>query len=101
MNDPLTRLKEDYAAGGYEFVTVTEGPDENITRQLTQASERTIRLPGGGNIVIDRCEAMTVIDVNTASSAGKGSKERTVTETNLEACVQIAQPTQTTLSFSL
>ena len=91
VNDPLTRLKEDYAAGGFECVTVTDGPDEKITRQLKQASERTIRLPGGGNIVIDRCEAMTVIDVNTASSAGKGSKERTVTETNLEACAAIAQ----------
>lgn len=90
-NDPMTRLKEDYAAGGYECVTVPEGPDETISRQLKQASERTVRLPGGGNIVIDRCEAMTVIDVNTASSAGQGSKERTFLETNLEACAAIAQ----------
>ena len=91
VNDPLARLKEDYAAGGYETVTVTDGPGDEISRQLKQASERTVRLPGGGNIVIDRCEAMTVIDVNTASSNGKGSKERTFLETNLEACGEIAR----------
>ena len=91
VNDPLTRLKEDYAAGGYDCVTVPDGPGDAIGRQLKQAAERTVRLGGGGNIVIDRCEAMTVIDVNTASSAGKGSKERTILETNLEACGEIAR----------
>lgn len=90
-DDPLTRLKEDYAAGGFE--TETAGPDTGaaIARQLKLAAERTLRLPGGGNIVIDRCEAMTVIDVNTASFAGDGTKEQTVLETNLEACDAIAQ----------
>ena len=90
-DDTLTRLKEDYASGGYESVTETCGPGPEISRQLRQAAERTVRLPGGGDIVIDRCEAMTVIDVNTASSAGKESKERTVLETNMEACEVIAQ----------
>ncbi len=91
QDSPLARLKADYAAGGYEIVYETEDPGPDIARQLKQAAERTLRLPGGGNIVIDRCEAMTVIDVNTASSAGRGSKQRTVLETNLEACEMIVR----------
>lgn len=90
-DDPLTRLKEDYAAGGYETVIEENGPGPEISRQLKQAQERIIWLPGGGNIVIDRCEAMTVIDVNTSSAAAQGSKEQTVLHTNLEACETIAQ----------
>ena len=90
-DDPLVRLKADYAAGGYEIVNETGEPGPDIIRQLKQAVERTLKLPGGGNIVIDRCEAMTVIDVNTASSAGSGTKQRNVLETNLEACGLIAQ----------
>lgn len=89
--DPYSRLAEDYASGGFETVAATQEPDPEISRQLRQAGERRVRLPGGGNIVFDRCEAMTVIDVNTASSAGQGSKEQTVLETNLEACEAIAQ----------
>ena len=84
-------MKADYAAGGYEIVNETGEPGPDIIRQLKQAVERTLKLPGGGNIVIDRCEAMTVIDVNTASSAGSGTKQRNVLETNLEACGLIAQ----------
>ena len=91
QDNPLERLKADYVFGGYEIAEETGEPGPEIKRQLKEASERTLRLPGGGNIVIDRCEAMTVIDVNTASFAGAGSKERTVTETNLEACELIAQ----------
>ena len=91
QDDPLERLKADYISGGYETAEETGEPGLEIKRQLKEASERTLRLPGGGNIVIDRCEAMTVIDVNTASFAGAGSKEMSVTKTNLEACALIAQ----------
>lgn len=90
-DDPAERLREDYAAGGIDGITEVTESDPEIRRQLHQAGERTVRLPGGGNIVIDRCEAMTVIDVNTASMAVRGSKERTVLETNLEACDAVAQ----------
>ena len=90
-DDPAERLREDYAAGGIDGTAEITETDPEIRRQLKQAGERTMRLPGGGNIVIARCEAMTVIDVNTASMAGKGSKERTVLETNLEACEAAAQ----------
>ena len=87
----VDQLLEDYARDGTETVQETAEADADIVRQLRQAKERTVRLPGGGNIVVDRCEAMTVIDINTASAAGAGSKQRTVLETNLEACGIIAQ----------
>ena len=90
-SDPVQRIREDYGAGGFQEVTEPDGPGPDIRRQLREADERLLRLPGGGNIVIDRCEAMTVIDVNSASSAGAVSKEQTVTETNLEACEIIAR----------
>ncbi len=85
------RLREDYAKNGVDdILTVTEA-DNQVIRQLRQAFERTVHLHGGGNIVVDRCEAMTVIDINTASYTGGDSKERTILETNLEACEVIAQ----------
>ena len=86
----IARIREDYARYGFEAVS-EDIPDPEISRQLRAASERKIRLQGGGNIIIDRCEAMTVIDVNTASSRGEQTKEQTVLETNLEACAVIAQ----------
>ena len=90
-DDPAERLTKDYAAGGIDAITQVSDEDPEIRRQLKQAGKRTVRLPGGGNIVIDRCEAMSVIDVNTASMNGNGSKERTVLVTNLEACEAAAQ----------
>jgi len=89
-NDNAERIRDDYSSGGYEITAATDDMEREIKRQLKEAGERKLQLPGGGNIVIDRCEAMTVIDVNTAS-AGKGEKERIVTETNLEACAAIAR----------
>lgn len=87
----ITRLKEDYAAGGYDIATESDAVKQEIEHQLKQAYERKIRLPGGGTVVIDRCEAMTVIDVNTSSFTGAGFKELTILHTNLEACELIAQ----------
>ncbi|WP_421616876.1 Rne/Rng family ribonuclease [Brevibacillus sp. TJ4] len=60
--------------------------------QLHQALQRQVPLPGGGSIVIDRTEAMTVIDVNTGAFTGKGGQQReqAVAATNLEAATVIA-----------
>ena len=87
-------LRDDYQSRGIDAITEVSGLSADLKRQLSDAEGRRIRLPHGGNIVIDRCEAMTVIDVNTASSAGAGEKERTVTETNLDACAEIAIQTR-------
>src|SRR5208283_3281044 len=58
--------------------------DYRIDEQLTKALERKVWLPSGGSLVIDRTEAMTVIDVNTGKFTGQGGKlEETVTRNNL------------------
>lgn len=62
-----------------------------ITTQVMRALERRVWLESGGNLVFDPCEAMTVIDVNTAKFTGKRALEDTVLQTNLEACAEIAR----------
>jgi ribonuclease E len=63
----------------------------HVTEQIHKALERKIWLPSGGYLIIDRVEAMTVIDVNTGKSVGKTNLEETVVGTNLEAAVEIAR----------
>jgi ribonuclease E len=64
---------------------------ENVTQQLRKALERRVWLPSGGQLVIDRSEALTVIDVNTARYVGKKSLEETVVKTNLEAAAEVVR----------
>jgi len=60
--------------------------------QILKALERKVWLPSGGSLVIDRTEAMTVIDVNTGKFTGSGgSLEETVTKNNLEAAEEIVR----------
>ncbi|MFY9588347.1 MAG: Rne/Rng family ribonuclease, partial [Actinomycetota bacterium] len=64
----------------------------HIAEQIQKALERKVWLPSGGSIVIDRTEAMTVIDVNTSKFVGKGgSLEETVFKNNLEAAEEVAR----------
>lgn len=61
-----------------------------IDEQIAKASDRKVYLPSGGSLVIDRTEAMTVIDVNTGKFTGSGGNlEATVTSNNLEAAEEI------------
>jgi len=90
-DSPLDRLREDYLARGVDAVRETGALEGDLARQRKLAEERKVPLPGGGNLVIDRCEAMTVIDVNTAAAHAGGDKEATVLETNLEACEAAAE----------
>jgi ribonuclease E len=63
-----------------------------IDEQLAKALERKVWLPSGGSLVIDRTEAMTVIDVNTGKFTGQGGNlEETVTRNNLEAAEEIVR----------
>src|SRR5579875_2382701 len=63
-----------------------------IDEQLAKALERKVWLPSGGSLVIDRTEAMTVIDVNTGRFTGQGGNlEETVTRNNLEAAEEIVR----------
>ena len=62
-----------------------------IDREYAKISGRTAYLPSGGNIVIDRTEALTVFDVNTSSSVRASSRRDLILNTNLEACEEIAR----------
>ncbi|CAB5024205.1 unannotated protein [freshwater metagenome] len=66
--------------------------ENKIEEQLAKAFDRKVYLPSGGSLVIDRTEAMIVIDVNTGKFIGKGGNlEETVTKNNLEAAEEIAR----------
>jgi ribonuclease E len=63
-----------------------------VGEQIDKALERKVYLPSGGSLVIDRTEAMTVIDVNTGKFIGSGGNlEETVTKNNLEAAEEIVR----------
>ena len=63
-----------------------------VNEQLQKALDRKVSLPSGGSLVIDRTEAMTVVDVNTGKFTGKGGNlEETVTRNNLEAAEEIVR----------
>ncbi|GGL84804.1 translation initiation factor IF-2 N-terminal domain-containing protein [Nakamurella endophytica] len=63
-----------------------------IDEQIAKALERKVHLPSGGSLVIDRTEAMTVVDVNTGKYTGSGGNlEETVTRNNLEAAEEIVR----------
>jgi len=63
----------------------------HAVEQIQKALDRKVWLPSGGYLVIDRTEAMTVIDVNTGKHVGKANLEETVTKTNLEAAEEVAR----------
>ncbi|WP_395638513.1 Rne/Rng family ribonuclease [Pseudolysinimonas sp.] len=63
-----------------------------VSEQIDKALERKVWLPSGGSLVIDRTEAMTVVDVNTGKFVGSGGNlEETVTRNNLEAAEEIVR----------
>ena len=72
--------------------TVDLFAEYRVEEQLSKAFDRKVYLPSGGSLVIDRTEAMIVIDVNTGKFIGKGGNlEETVTKNNLEAAEEIAR----------
>jgi ribonuclease E len=77
-----------------ETYTGEEDPFDayRITEQIEKALDRKVWLPSGGSLVIDRTEAMTVVDVNTGKFVGSGGNlEETVTKNNLEAAEEIVR----------
>ena len=78
---PRMTKYEPSSAGGPDVFAV-----HRIDEQLAKAMDRKVWLPSGGTLVIDRTEAMTVVDVNTGKFTGSGGNlEQTVTKNNLEA----------------
>ena len=66
--------------------------ESRVDEQLSKGMDRKVWLPSGGSLVIDRTEAMTVVDVNTGKFVGKGGTlEETMTLNNLEAAEEIVR----------
>jgi ribonuclease E len=63
----------------------------HVDDQLKKALDRKVYLPSGGHLVIDRTEALTVIDVNTGKFVGSSNLEETVLQNNLEAAEEIGR----------
>jgi ribonuclease E len=63
----------------------------HVNEQLLKALDRKVWLPSGGSLVIERTEALTVIDVNTGKNVGSSSLEETVYRNNLEAAEEVAR----------
>jgi len=61
-----------------------------VHEQLHKATDRKVWLPSGGSLIIERTEALTVIDVNTGKNVGQSNLEDTVFKNNLEAAVEVA-----------
>ena len=62
-----------------------------VQEQLHKALDRKVWLPSGGSLIIERTEALTVIDVNTGKNVGRSNLEETVFRNNLEAATEVAR----------
>ncbi|MGA9161112.1 MAG: Rne/Rng family ribonuclease, partial [Actinomycetota bacterium] len=92
----VTDYLRDVAPDVLSKVRLHEGPlsafeEFHIVEQIHKGLDRKVWLPSGGYLVIDRTEAMTVIDVNTGKSVGKSNLEETVVNTNMEAAREVAR----------
>ncbi len=87
LEDRLERYTGDGSDNGSDLFA-----NYRIDEQIAKALERKVWLPSGGSLVIDRTEAMTVVDVNTGKFTGAGGNlEQTVTKNNLEAAEEIVR----------
>ena len=96
INDYVNSVAPELVPRMTKYEPVPDGPDvfavHRIDEQLTKAMDRKVWLPSGGTLVIDRTEAMTVVDVNTGKFTGSGGNlEQTVTRNNLEAAEEIVR----------
>jgi len=93
LNNYLGHVAPELAERIHRHVGTTDVfAEHRIDEQLLKALDRKVWLPSGGTLVIDRTEAMTVIDVNTGKYTGSGGNlEETVTRNNLESAEEIVR----------
>jgi ribonuclease E len=94
--DKVTSYLNEVAPDLAEKVRLHQGKlsafeEHHVVEQIHKALDRKVWLPSGGYLIIERTEAMTVIDVNTGKSIGKTNLEETVVGTNLEASREVAR----------
>jgi ribonuclease E len=65
--------------------------EHRVVEQIHKALDRKVWLPSGGYLIVERTEAMTIVDVNTGKAVGKTNLEETVVNTNLEAAREVAR----------
>ena len=93
----LVRYLEQVAPALVPQIHLSENGDQRLFErfqvddQLRRAMDRKVWLPSGGHLVIDRTEALTVVDVNTGKFVGKANLEDTVLHNNLESAEEIAR----------
>ena len=92
----VEQVAPDLAARVEKFERADNGRDSfatyRIDEQIQKGLDRKVWLPSGGSLVIDRTEAMTVVDVNTGKFTGSGGNlEETVTKNNLEAAEEMVR----------
>src|SRR4051812_6820403 len=93
------RIKKFIAAFMPDFsghIELYDGPEPvfdvfGIEIEIDRALERKVWLKSGGYLIVDEMEALTAVDVNTGRFVGKKSLEDTITQTNLEACREVAE----------
>ncbi|MGE5831274.1 MAG: Rne/Rng family ribonuclease [Micromonosporaceae bacterium] len=93
VEDYLGHVSPDLVARVRRHTGVADAFAEwRVDEQILKGLDRKVYLPSGGHLVIDRTEAMTVIDVNTGKYTGAGGNlEETVTRNNLEAAEEIVR----------
>jgi len=87
--DPELADRVEYYDAAAEGISIFER--NHVHEQLHKALDRKVWLPSGGSLIIERTEALTVIDVNTGKNVGSSNLEETVFQNNLEAAEEIAR----------
>lgn len=93
INSYLSQVAPDLMDRVEQYEDTADSFDKyRVSEQIEKALDRKVWLPSGGSLVIDRTEAMTVVDVNTGKFVGSGGNlEETVTKNNVEAAEEIVR----------